>query len=357
MPPDNSHTPLAPTPTSDPDQTFCLRPIQSIHQDLPSKHRQSVSIVNPPQASCPRQRTHIDPRSRPSTSIDRSNYLRHFNYALGHIMASLNISPEELKAVEQTRQRLFQLSNSIGSLKHDVINSNPLPNLDSLQASADILQHNISSLLDIISSKDNREAFSRIVVHPSTNFPGRTQEGILYQLLRKKAEPGVEASLDEGRKTFRELCATTSANSNGGNMSATADETKVREDLVDKWLAARDYMLNDRIPTYTEKEARQPFSEEEVEMGIENVRTGLRQKLEMVDSDDEGDDDDDDDDDDEDAGGANKDVEMLDRPPQPAGMAAGQSAGLTLGGMFKSVSASRALRQGQLQAQQGQAMR
>jgi mediator of RNA polymerase II transcription subunit 8 len=44
-------------------------------------------------------------------------------------MASLNITQEELKAVEQTRQRLFQLSNTIGSLKADVYASNPLPRL------------------------------------------------------------------------------------------------------------------------------------------------------------------------------------------------------------------------------------
>lgn len=46
-------------------------------------------------------------------------------------MASLNLTPEELKAVEQTRQRLFQLSNSIDSVKKDVLHSHPdpLPNL------------------------------------------------------------------------------------------------------------------------------------------------------------------------------------------------------------------------------------
>lgn len=233
---------------------------------------------------------------------------------------------------------------------------------DSLQASADILQHNISSLLDIIASKDNREAFSRIVVHPSTNFPGRTQEGILYQLLRKKAEPGVEASLDEGRKTFRELCALSANNSGSGHHATTADETKVREDLVDKWLAARDYMLNERIPAYMTQEAQQPFSEEEVEMGVENVRTGLRQKVEMVDEPDSDDDGEEEDDEDEATEGAaamggSKDIVMLDGPPQPAGAAVGQGAGLPLGGMFKSISASRALRTGLLQAQQGQVRR
>lgn len=44
-------------------------------------------------------------------------------------MASLNLTQEELKAVEQSRQRLSQLSHSIGSLKHDVLTSNPLPDL------------------------------------------------------------------------------------------------------------------------------------------------------------------------------------------------------------------------------------
>ncbi|KAI0150900.1 mediator of RNA polymerase II transcription complex subunit 8-domain-containing protein [Pestalotiopsis sp. NC0098] len=99
-------------------------------------------------------------------------------------MASLNITPEELKALEQTRQRLQQVSDSIGTLKNGVINSSPLPNLVSLQNSADILQATMRSLLTNMSNND--ELFSRLAVHPSTNFPGRTQENILLQLLRKK---------------------------------------------------------------------------------------------------------------------------------------------------------------------------
>ena len=42
-------------------------------------------------------------------------------------MASLNLTPEELKSLESVRSRLFQLSNSIGSLHQDVFRSNPLP--------------------------------------------------------------------------------------------------------------------------------------------------------------------------------------------------------------------------------------
>ncbi len=42
-------------------------------------------------------------------------------------MASLNLSPEEFKAIESTRGRLGQLATNIASLKNDVYNSNPLP--------------------------------------------------------------------------------------------------------------------------------------------------------------------------------------------------------------------------------------
>lgn len=42
-------------------------------------------------------------------------------------MASLNLSQDELKAIESTRSRLFQLSNSIASVKNDMFMSQPLP--------------------------------------------------------------------------------------------------------------------------------------------------------------------------------------------------------------------------------------
>lgn len=40
---------------------------------------------------------------------------------------ALGITADEFKAIEQTRQRLFQLSNSIQGLRMDVLKSNPLP--------------------------------------------------------------------------------------------------------------------------------------------------------------------------------------------------------------------------------------
>jgi hypothetical protein len=40
---------------------------------------------------------------------------------------ALGLSDDESKALEQTRQRLYQLSNSISSLRQSIVNSNPLP--------------------------------------------------------------------------------------------------------------------------------------------------------------------------------------------------------------------------------------
>jgi mediator of RNA polymerase II transcription subunit 8 len=42
-------------------------------------------------------------------------------------MAQATLGHEDIKALEQTRQRLYQLSNNIASLKGDVLRSNPLP--------------------------------------------------------------------------------------------------------------------------------------------------------------------------------------------------------------------------------------
>ncbi|KAI0014668.1 mediator of RNA polymerase II transcription complex subunit 8-domain-containing protein [Xylariomycetidae sp. FL0641] len=200
-------------------------------------------------------------------------------------MASLNLSQEELKGVEQARQRLFQLTNSIVSLKNDVFTTNPLPDLESLQASADILQLNLRAVLDVISQ--HQDLFSRVAVHPSTNFPGRTQPHILYQLLRKRPEPGFEAAIAEGRKTLAEL-----PRPDGNAPSAENEEEQNHEkehELENMWASARELCMN-RIVQYAMNEEGDPFTEEEHEQGIENVRTGLRRVLwdEDEDEDEEG---------------------------------------------------------------------
>ncbi|RYO85224.1 hypothetical protein DL764_009209 [Monosporascus ibericus] len=232
-------------------------------------------------------------------------------------MASLNLSQEELKAVEQSRQRLVQLSNSIGSLKASVYNSNPLPNLDSLQASADILQHNLRYLLDIVTQ--HNDLFSRVAVHPSTNFPGRTQEGILLQLLRKKPEPDVAAAMDEGRERLDAVSLAASAVGSSGDpgpdpdspaaAAARARHAQTTARLEETWDAARRACMA-RVMRYATEEDDDPYTEEERATGVENVRTGLRRPPDdpYADEDEE---------DEEGEGHDNGDVMVVDRPPPP----------------------------------------
>lgn len=40
----------------------------------------------------------------------------------------LNLSPEDMRALEATRNRLLQLSNTLGSFKNEIYMSHPLPN-------------------------------------------------------------------------------------------------------------------------------------------------------------------------------------------------------------------------------------
>lgn len=108
----------------------------------------------------------------------------------------------------------------------------------------------------------NAELLNRTVVFPSTNYPGRTQENILTQLLRKKQEPPVENWVEEGRKI---------ADTEGG---------KTEDEFLD-W--AR-HWLTTRIDEYAQGEALDDYTAEEKKLGIENVNTGLRSDYEEEES-------------------------------------------------------------------------
>ncbi|RDW69940.1 hypothetical protein BP5796_08337 [Coleophoma crateriformis] len=186
-------------------------------------------------------------------------------------MSDPRLRQEDLKALEQTRQKLFTLSNNIGSLRNEMMRSNPLPDWASLQTSAAILARNLQNLTSHLSG--HADLLERTVVYPSTNYPGRTQENLLVQLVRKRLEPPVEEWVAEGR--------------------AIEGNTKDEEDFS-KWAQG---WIGERIATYAMEEGGDNFTAEEREMGIENVRTGLRRKFE---DDDESEEDDDDEDEDRD---------------------------------------------------------
>ncbi|KAK2606402.1 mediator of RNA polymerase II transcription subunit 8 [Conoideocrella luteorostrata] len=215
-------------------------------------------------------------------------------------MATLGLEDDELKSVEHIVSRLAQLSSSIQSLKMDILKSNPLPHPSSLQASAQILQRNLQSVLE--SLNDNSDLFTRMALRPSTNYPGRTQENILTQLLRKKLEPDVEELVLEGRETAK-----------------LATPEGVAE-LQTIWDEIREW-THGRIAEYVRDEAGDVYTREERADGLENVRTGLRRAL-----DEESDDDDEDEEGEGDGGetlkmdeeGAmEKDNSMVNRGPEP----------------------------------------
>jgi mediator of RNA polymerase II transcription subunit 8 len=194
-------------------------------------------------------------------------------------MAAPSLQQDDLKTLDQTRQRLYQLANNIASLKSDIQQGNPLPpwyvapNIplsssfvfslanclrESIQTSASILGNNINSIVEHLSR--NADVLNRTVVYPSTNYPGRTQEGLLGQLLRKKLEPQVETWVEEGR-TIQE----------------NAQESN-EEDMEELWAWGKEW-IGQRVATYILEEAGDNYTVEEREMGIENVNIGLRRKL------------------------------------------------------------------------------
>ncbi|KAF7925408.1 uncharacterized protein EAE97_010489 [Botrytis byssoidea] len=191
------------------------------------------------------------------------------------------LQQEDIKALEQTRQRLLHLTANIASLKADFQRGAPLPEYSSIMTSSSILSTNIQSVTDHLAG--NSELLSRIVAFPSTNFPGRTQEGLLLQLLRKKLEPQVETWVDEGRNLQIDVA--------GGG-----------ENIEETWKWASDW-IGPRIREYALNEATDEYTWEERASGdVDNVNTGLKDE---EDSDDD-DEDEDEDDDDEVMGGMGK---------------------------------------------------
>ena len=169
---------------------------------------------------------------------------------------------------------------------------------ESLQASAAILQQNIRTIQELIT--ENSSLFNRLAVHPSTNFPGRTQEHILLSLLRKKLEPEVESWVEEARETARAAGLDESKLAAGvrergehdyddeDTYGMDQDDDVPSDPFNEQWADMRD-AFQQTLQQYVTVQVKKKYTVEEQAMGIENVRTGLRQTLEE--SDDEEDED------------------------------------------------------------------
>ncbi|KAJ5362584.1 hypothetical protein N7541_003428 [Penicillium brevicompactum] len=170
-----------------------------------------------------------------------------------------NLNQDQIKVLEQSRQRLVQLTRSLGSLISSLNSSDPLPPWSSLQSQASIISNNLLSVSEQLS--DHRELLSTLVAYPGPEYPGRTQASTLEQLLRTKLDPRVEDWVARGRTAGTET---------------TASGTLSDAQLAQLWEWA---------PLEANQEARRRnwggnFTLEEREKGIENVVTGLKRQLE-----------------------------------------------------------------------------
>ncbi|KAJ5572062.1 hypothetical protein N7535_005722 [Penicillium sp. DV-2018c] len=184
-----------------------------------------------------------------------------------------NLNQDQIKVLEQSRQRLVQLTHSLASLIGSLNRGDPLPPWTSLQSQASIISNNLTSVAEQLS--DNRDLLSTLVAYPGPDYPGRTQASTLEQLLRTKLDPRVEDWVSRGRKVGTDpQPATSTATSISGPNDGT--HTLSETELAELWAWA---------PLEANQEARRRnwggnYTLEEREMGIENVVTGLRRRLE-----------------------------------------------------------------------------
>ncbi|PGH11366.1 hypothetical protein AJ80_07157 [Polytolypa hystricis UAMH7299] len=225
-----------------------------------------------------------------------------------------SLTHDQLKILEQTRQRLVQLTQSLGSLVNNINQSDPLPVWSSLQSQATIISNNLLTVSQQLS--DNRDVLSSLVAYPTTSFPGRTESAMLGQLLRTKLEPRVEDWVARGRALGNNASAPAPAPALALDGSSGDTELSATE-LAELWNWA---------PVEANMEARRrnwggDYTIEEREMGLRNVVTGLKRKLEEESEGEEDEEDEEDEEEDEEGeGGDEMEVVGVRKKPDQAGV-------------------------------------
>ncbi|KAI4226678.1 MAG: hypothetical protein L6R36_002991 [Xanthoria steineri] len=108
-----------------------------------------------------------------------------------------SLSPSDIRILEQTRQRLSQLTESLNALNRDLHTSHPLPSWTSLTTRFTILSTNLHTLSTLLHT--HASTLDHMSVFPLPRFPS-AQENLLGLLLRKRLEPEVEEWVEEGGK-------------------------------------------------------------------------------------------------------------------------------------------------------------
>jgi mediator of RNA polymerase II transcription subunit 8, fungi type len=109
-----------------------------------------------------------------------------------------------------------------------------------------------------------------MVVYPLPQFPGRTQEHILQQLLRTKLEPEVDDWVERGQDIAQKGLTESSyrlSNNDLDELWEWAPQDASKEGMKQKWGA--DYTLA------------------EIQMGVDKIKTGLERELKVPEDDNE----------------------------------------------------------------------
>ena len=196
-------------------------------------------------------------------------------------------------------------------------------NRSSLQSLSSIIAQHLSSLSQHLGA--HAELFDAMAVFPTAQFPGRAQEGLLGQLLRKKLEPDVEDWEEAGRRKARLTTTTTTTGGDGKNSGNdnNLDGASVHQhpfrpasrEVGELWRWAG-IAANEQARKHT---WGGNYTLAEREGGVENVVTGLRRKLPDDEADDEDEEDEDEDEDGEEEQGKQRDeddndVAIVDAP-------------------------------------------
>ncbi|KAJ9661347.1 mediator of RNA polymerase II transcription subunit 8 [Coniosporium apollinis] len=152
-------------------------------------------------------------------------------------MAAMN--QDEVRALDRVRQRLQTFANTLGALRQDLEKSDRIPPWPILSDQIQTATRTLSSLQETLS--ENSAFLSRAHAYPLPSFPGRTQEGLLQQLLRKKLDPSIEDAIADAKKEAARFIDGVDGvdGEDGRGVSSAEGEGKLGEhDLADLWLWA-----------------------------------------------------------------------------------------------------------------------
>lgn len=182
------------------------------------------------------------------------------------------LPPESLRALDQLRQRLAQLTTGIASLRKD-LSAHTLPTYPQLHSAAQLLSYTLTQYNEAYTA--HKKFLTEAHAYPLPTYPGLGEaaaggrsglseeegRGALEYVLRKKLEPRCEVWIDahveprgkkeEGKEEVRELWKWAGSESVG-----------VLRKFVEKGHFEAD------------------FTVAEMESGVDEVKTGLRRKLE-----------------------------------------------------------------------------